>query len=140
VPLCAPSPWLRFVTLRKRRNKARGKAHGKKLAGRKYASRSLLVLERSSFTSQKYLSDIAGQDTRAHGDSPRVLARLVRAWLSQESKRKGIPGDRRIFAAYESFSLELPALCDAAGLDYDELSYPDLLGLAQQWLQERSNY
>lgn len=112
----------------------------KKLAGRKYASRSLLVLERTSFIYQKCLSDIAGQDTRAHGDSPRVLARIVRTWLSQESQRSGIPGDRRIFAAYESFSSDLPALCDAAGLYYDELSYPDLLGLTQQWLLERNHY
>jgi hypothetical protein len=110
----------------------------KKLAGRKYASRSLLVLERTRFTYQKCLSDIAGQDTRAHNDSPAVLTRIVRGWLSQESRRDDIPGDRRIFAAFEAFSADLPALCDASGLDYDELSYPDLLGFAQQWLQEHS--
>ncbi|WP_046967817.1 hypothetical protein, partial [Luteibacter rhizovicinus] len=72
----------------------------KKLAGRKYTSRSVLVLERERFTYQKCLSDIAGQDTRAHGDSPRALARIVRTWLSQESGRTGIPGDQRIFVAY----------------------------------------
>lgn len=111
----------------------------KKLAGRKYASRSVLILERDSFTYQKCLSDIAGQDTRAHRDSPRALARIVRTWLSQESRRKGIPGDKRIFSAYESFAVDLPAMCDTSGLDYAELSYPDLLGLTQEWLLERRN-
>lgn len=108
----------------------------KKLAGRRFRSRSLLILERVSFTYQKCLSDIAGQDTREHANSPSTLTRLVRTWLSQESGRPGIPGDKRIYAAYLRFAEDLPAICEASGLDYAELSYPDLLGLSQQWLLE----
>lgn len=111
----------------------------KKLAGKKYASRSLLILERTNFTYQKCLSDIAGQDTRAHNDTPRTLVRIVRTWLLQESSRTNIPGDQRIFTAYTKFSDALPAICEGSGLDYAELSYPDLLGLTQQWLLEASS-
>lgn len=109
----------------------------KKVAGRDYASRSVLILEHTRYTTQKCLSDIAGQDLRAHNGVPRTLSRIVRSWLAQESGRKNIPGDTPIFTAYTRFSTELPAICEAAGLEYEELIYADLLGLAQQWLQEQ---
>lgn len=109
----------------------------KKAAGRAFASRSVLILERTRYTTQKCLSDIAGQDLRAHGGAPRTLCRIVRSWLAQESGRQNIPGENLIFSAYQQFSDQLPSICATADLDYEELIYPDLLGLAQQWLLER---
>lgn len=109
----------------------------KKLAGKRYASRSILILEEVGYTYQKCLSDIAGQDLRAHGGSAKKLSRFIRTWLSQESKRTNIPGDRMIFQAFNKFSAQLPQICEVSGLEYEELSYPDLLGLAQQWLLEQ---
>lgn len=109
----------------------------KKVAGHAYASRSVLILERTRYTTQKCLSDIAGQDLRAHNGMPRTLSRIVRSWLYQESGRKNIPGENPVFNAYTKFAAQLPSICEAAGLDHEELIYPDLLGLAQQWLQEQ---
>lgn len=110
----------------------------KKLAGKSYAPRPLLILERESYTYQKCLSDIAGQDTKAHGDSPHALVRIVRTWLSQMSRRKNIPGEKKIITAYTAFSDQLPIICEKSGLEHAELSYADLLGLAQQWLLEQN--
>ena len=110
----------------------------KKLAGAKYASRPILVMEKSAYTSQKCLSDIAGQDLKAHQGSTTQVISIVRSWLSQQSKRKGIPGHVRIQNAFDQFSNELPDLCQVAGLEYDEISYPDFVYLAQQWLIEQN--
>ncbi|AWT14866.1 MULTISPECIES: hypothetical protein [Stenotrophomonas] len=110
----------------------------KKIAGRAYASRSVLILEQTKYTSQKCLSDIAGQDLKAHGGQPQTLCRIVRSWLVAESGRSKIPGQTAIFNAYTRFSAELPDICGAADLEYEELIYPDLVGLAQQWLQEQA--
>lgn len=110
----------------------------KKVAGRAYASRSVLILEHTRYTTQKCLSDIAGQDFKAHNGQPRTLCRVVRSWLAHESGRANIPGENAIFNAYSEFAEQLPSICEAADLDYDELIYADLLGLAQQWLQERA--
>lgn len=110
----------------------------KKMAGKKYANRPILVMEKNAYTSQKCLSDIAGQDLRAHQGSATRVTNIVRTWLSQQSKRTGIPGHVRIQNAFQQFSNELPDLCQAAGLEYDEISYPDFVYLAQQWLIEQN--
>lgn len=109
----------------------------KKLAGRAYASRSVLILEHTRYTIQKCLSDIAGQDPIAHNGNPRTLTRTVRNWLSQESKRQDIPGERTVFEAYTRFEAELPGICYEAGLDIETLNYPDLLGFIQEWLKRQ---
>jgi hypothetical protein len=108
----------------------------KKVAGDKYANRPILVMESNDYTSQKCLSDIAGQDLKAHQGSATRITNIVRTWLLQQSKRTGIPGYVRVQNAFDQFSRELPDLCDTAGLDFDEISYPDFVYLAQQWLIE----
>jgi len=109
----------------------------KKVAGHSYASRSVLILERTRYTTQKCLSDIAGQDLMAHNGDPRSLSRIVRSWLAQESGRRNIPGETPTFAAYTRFADELPAICEAAGLEFEGLIFPDLLGLTLEWLLEQ---
>ncbi len=106
----------------------------KKLAGSKYTNRPILIMERSAYTSQKCLSDIAGQDLKSHDRSEARITNIVRTWLLQQSKRQDIPGHLRIHNAFVSFYGELPDLCNAAGIDDDEISYPDFVYLAQQWL------
>lgn len=99
---------------------------------------SFLILERDRYTSQKCLSDIAGQDLQAHdGDAVKVI-KGVRSWLSTESKRKTIPGPKKIIAAYDNFQGALPGICDAADIDPDELPFVEMVALATTWLKESS--
>lgn len=110
----------------------------RKLAGSKYTNRPILVMERNAYTSQKCLSDIAGQDLKVHAGSEKRIANIVRTWLFQQSKRTGIPGHLRIQKAFDNFYGALPDLCDGAGIDDNEISYPDFVNLAQQWLIEQN--
>ena len=110
----------------------------KKVAGAKFARRPILVMEHSAYTAQKCLSDIAGQDLKSHQGSTARVANIVRTWLLQQSKRTGIPGHVRLHTAFDQFSALLPDLCDVGGLDPAEISYPDFVNLAQQWLVEQN--
>jgi hypothetical protein len=110
----------------------------KKVAGKRYAARPILIMERDSYTAQKCLSDIAGQDLRAHSGSAKRIISIVRAWLYQQSRRSDLPGHTRLQAAFEHFSSLLPDLCDEAGLEVADISYPDFVRLAQQWLVEKN--
>ena len=51
-----------------------------------------LILDRESFRYQKYISDLAGQDIRAHGQDPREAIRIVRNWLSNAWPEAPLPG------------------------------------------------
>lgn len=110
----------------------------KKMASGRYGNRPILVMEKYAYTSQKCLSDIAGQDLKAHQGSAIRITNIVRTWLLQQSNRTGIPGHIRVQRAFEHFSKELPDLCRTAGLEHDEISYPDFVYLAQQWLIEQN--
>lgn len=110
----------------------------KKVAGAKYANRPILVMELNDYTSQKCLSDIAGQDLKAHNGCTNRTTKIVRTWLFQQSKRTDIPGYVRIRNAFDSFYQVLPELCNEAGLDAAEVSYSDFVNLAQQWLIEQN--
>jgi hypothetical protein len=110
----------------------------KKVAGRKFSRRPILVMEHAAYTTQKCLSDIAGQDLKAHSGSVVRVITIVRTWLRQESRRDNIPGHVRIQKAFRSFSEVLPTLCEIAELDASDLGYSDFVSLAQQWLVEKN--
>lgn len=110
----------------------------KKVAGKKFSNRPILVMENKAYTAQKCLSDIAGQDVTPHQGSVMHITRIVRTWLLQQSNRSNIPGHIRIQNAFHRFYGELPDLCETAGLNRDEISYPDFVNLAQQWLIEQN--
>lgn len=97
---------------------------------------SFLILERDAYTSQKCLSDIAGQDLQHHDGSVDRTITIVRNWLRTESQRNAVPGPKKIIAAFTSFLAALPAMCDTAGIDQDELVFVDLVGLASSWLKQ----
>ena len=56
-----------------------------------------IVLDEHPYRYQKYCSDIAGQDIRAHGAKPHIAIEIVRNWLSTTDAARGtvIPSDRK---------------------------------------------
>ena len=98
-------------------------------------SKRCLVLDRDRYRYQRFISDIAGQDVRSHGSSPRKAIRNVRDWLHNQSSRDTIPSGSVIFERYRSFRRALPRLCAALDLDRDELTYKDYSVIVSKWLR-----
>ena len=96
-----------------------------------------LILDRDRHRYQAFLSDIAGQDIRAHNGSARELIGHVRNWLANSTQRITIPGARTIQARFNEFQGNLPQLCEALGLEPEELQFNEYTWLAAQWLQKR---
>ncbi|HEU0301308.1 MAG TPA: hypothetical protein VFR37_17720 [Longimicrobium sp.] len=96
-----------------------------------------LIPERERYRYQQYCSDIAGQDIRAHGNSPTEAIRIVRDWLRNATAEPAIiiPSGSRIADHYRLFRFELPLMCDRIGLDADELIFNDLTTVISGWLQ-----
>jgi hypothetical protein len=102
--------------------------------GRNVKDKSLLILDKEQYRYQKYISDIAGQDIRAHDNCERKVIKCVRDWLYSESKGEvQLPGGGYIADRYEQFKAELPALCEKVRRKVDELTYPDFNNLASEW-------
>jgi hypothetical protein len=93
-----------------------------------------LVLDSIPYRYQKFCSDIAGQDIRAHGNQPARASAAVRAMLATALGEVRLPGPSRILARYAQFAEELPVLCESVGLAPPELEFVELRMLMQSWV------
>ncbi|WP_174821627.1 hypothetical protein [Duganella rivi] len=103
---------------------------------KKVRDKSLLILDSEPYRYQKFLSDIAGQDIRAHNNCERTAIRYVRDWLHSERQGRGLlPGGAFIADRYVRFKRELPMLSAEVRCRVEELSYVDYNNLAFAWIE-----
>jgi hypothetical protein len=108
---------------------------GLRAAGCEHACHMVLILERHQYTSQKCLSDIAGQDLQAHGGDVSQVILQVRNWLRIETGRE-LPGPRHIGSALQNFRAALPRSCESVGVSVDDVPFPERLAMQLQFLKE----
>ena len=95
-----------------------------------------LIFDREPFRYQKFISDISGQDIKAHNNEPENVVKLVRNWLRNSSRRGNIPGGAAIWKRYVDFRDTLPKMCSDALLDEDDLTFNDYCFLVSEWLNK----
>ena len=97
------------------------------------------VLDQESYRYQVSTSDIAGQDIRAHHDSPDTATRAVRDRLSQfVASGTTLPGGQKIVTHYTAFCRELPAILRTLSIKRRELIYNDYTTVVTDWLGENT--
>jgi hypothetical protein len=106
-------------------------------SGRQRAKRCL-ILDRERYRYREFISDIAGQDIREHGNDSVTAIRVVRDWLRTQSQSPGIPGGRMIAERYRTFRNDLPKMCRRARLSEDDLIFVDYTDLVSEWLRRSS--
>ncbi|MHB1055984.1 MAG: hypothetical protein ACYC6B_09195 [Thermoleophilia bacterium] len=108
------------------------KKYGIKLNRKKIS----LILDREQYRYQTFLSDIAGQDIRAHEDNPEKVIPIIRNWLQNSSGRVTIPGGREILRRFHLFTTDLPGLCTVVKLDQADLIFNDYATMVSGWLRQ----
>jgi hypothetical protein len=112
-------------------------------AARKYGDleqkkKKALILERTQYTYQRYISDLNGIDTCAHEGNKSRLITHIRNWLSTASRRTTIPGQNIIIEDFEDFyDNALPIMLNENGLDLPNLTFNDLCLFIEEWLKVR---
>ncbi|HEX2222748.1 MAG TPA: hypothetical protein VHN15_00935 [Thermoanaerobaculia bacterium] len=99
------------------------------------ARKACLVMDREKDRYRTFISDLAGQDVRIHGDRPKEAIAVVRDWLRSVSQRPGIPGGREISDRYAVFRRELPTLRRNLNLSRGKLIFVDYAWLVSEWLK-----
>jgi hypothetical protein len=110
----------------------------KKFGGKNQKRKKTLIIDKELYRYQKYISDIAGQDIRAHYNKPDKVITIVRNWLNSATGRKTIPGGRKILNRYYQFVAELPDMCNTIPIDMDELTFNDYTNFIYDWLSNNS--
>lgn len=99
-------------------------------------NKTCIIFDRERYRYQKFLSDIAGQDIRAHHGYVAELIRVVRNALATTLPRDVLlHSGATMRERYVRFQQGLPVLCDLLGMDPDDLSYRDLALLVAEWLE-----
>lgn len=94
--------------------------------------RDFLVMCGAAHQDKAALSDMAGQDAKAHDNKPRKLIDCVRNFLvAKKGWGSGAVGGEEIWKRFKSFKAKLPAMAAKAGLDTTEL---DTFEYLNEWL------
>ena len=107
----------------------------KKFGSGKQKNKNCLILDKIPFRYQKFISDIAGQDIRAHHNNEQEVIRIIRNWLRNSSQMTNIPDAKLIFKRYKTFISELPKMASELKLDYKELIFADYYTIVSTWLR-----
>lgn len=108
----------------------------KAFGGPEQQAKSCIVLDEEPYRYQKYCSDIAGQDIRAHGGKPGVAIEVVRNWLSTTAGARGtvIPSGSVIARRYGAYRANLPNSCERLQLNPRRLTFFDHRVIVIAWL------
>ena len=107
-----------------------------RLGGRQHQSKAALILDVEKFRYQRYLSDIAGQDIRAHPNDPATAIGAIRNWLNTRSSGNHVlPGKAALVSQYRRFQKQLPIMLKELRLKETEISFVDWSKLIARWLE-----
>src|SRR5205085_3036080 len=101
--------------------------------------KACLILDSEKYRYQKFISDIAGQDIREHGNDASKIIVIIRNWLRGYSPQS-IPSGSIIWNRYKTFEGDLPLLCKGLKLNVKELIYNDYVLLVSEWLKVNSKW
>lgn len=107
----------------------------KEFGDRQQREKACLVLDSNARRYQAFMSDIAGQDIRAHENSPAGAVAAIREFFS--TKRGGVllPGPATMIKRYESFAGYLPRAARRHHLRVRELKFFELRELVLGFLR-----
>lgn len=106
----------------------------KRFGDKNQRHKSTLILDRKRYRFQKFLSDISGQDIKAHANKPAPLVRAVRDWLRDAHPNQNLPSSAIIVSRYKKFRQDMPGLARKLRLDPDELTFNDYIWVIRRWL------
>jgi len=100
----------------------------------KHRSKRCLILDRERYRFQKFISDIAGQDIKSHGNSPEAAIRVVRDWLRNAASHAKMPGGLHLWTRYQQFTADLTGMCEKVQLTPEHLTFTDFYQLVLEWI------
>lgn len=102
-------------------------------------TKACIIFDRERYRYQRFCSDIAGQDIRAHHGDEGELIRGVRNALRTWRPEKVLPSASSVFGRFQTFTARLPDLTAEMALDPDEIVFHDLVALVSSWLAANRN-
>lgn len=94
----------------------------KKFGSTTQTKKQCLIIDKDRYRYHKFISDIGGQDIKAHNNKPDEIIKVVRNWLRNASGRVTLPGVHIIIRRYKLFKKFLPQLSVATALSSNDIN------------------
>ena len=95
-----------------------------------------LILDKELHRYLSFVSDIRGQDIKAHNNDVRKIIKHVRDWLNNDvPNNKILPGQKRISSRFSKFLKIFPNITNELGLDRNEIQFNDFSSLVSEWIK-----
>ena len=102
--------------------------------GIKQKKKACMIFDVQRYRYQQYLSDISGQDIKAHKNSPESIITNNRNWLNSFCEGRKLPGAKAIIEKYHLFLERKPSYLDKLHLTPEDLTYSDKVQLIEEWI------
>ncbi len=102
-----------------------------------FEKKKILILEKEQYRYQKVISDIAGNDIKAHKNNPQQLIKVIRDWF--KLNLGNVPGYREIWLAYNEFIYEFEEILTIEGYDpgdINSLTFSDIIDFINTWIRK----
>jgi hypothetical protein len=100
-------------------------------------NKHFLVLEASSHSASRALSDFSGCDPQNHKNDPQQLVRVVRNWLTPFSSKRNKPGGSHIWDQYNFFNTSLYNKEEHSNEDIEKMPISELIRHIQKWVRNK---
>jgi hypothetical protein len=97
--------------------------------------KNALILEKTKFTYQNYMSDLSGVDTKAHENNTSTIIQHIRDWLYASSRRPSIAGHLTIIEDFKNWQTDLPVILNRLHLELNTLTFNDLCVIVEEYLK-----
>jgi len=104
---------------------------------KKYASKKFLILEKENYRYQKVISDISGNDIKAHNNDPEQMIKVIRDWFKPINLN--IPRHKEIWLAFNEFEFVNEEILVKEGYDpkdINSLTFSDIIENMKAWIQK----
>jgi len=112
---------------------------GCKLFGSKRApQKRTLILEKERYRYQEFLSDISGNDIKAHKNDPELVVKAIRDWF-RVTLKQDLAWSTKIWMAYTEFEADYTQVLKAQKINPDEIgaiTFSDLIQLTKDWVEK----
>ncbi len=101
----------------------------------KFQDKKFLILEKEQYRYQKVISDISGNDIKAHKNNPEKIIKVVRDWFKPINNN--IPRHKEMWLAYNEFEFDYENILKEEGYnpkDIYELTFSDVIEYMTNWI------
>ncbi len=106
----------------------------------KYGKKKFLILEKERYRYRKVISDISGNDIKAHKNEPEQIVKVVRDWFKPTINN--IPMYKEIWLAYNEFEFDYEEILNKEGYDpkdINSITFSDIMENIKAWTDKYKN-